>query len=208
MDIDEHSLQNENEQEKGPYDLQWRPRSRRTYQQHNIGYRNQKIERMEQYSIADLPDITTYMIGKSTEADIRTKAGPAFNNRMTDRVKPVPKAATPAHDEAPVHIDVGGVIYTSSLRTLTKYPDSKLGMMFSGRIPIIVDNLKQHYFIDRDGLMFRHILNFLRNDTVLVPPDYKYLDLLLSEAEFFHLDDMISQLRVLKNLRVSKKLFT
>ncbi|XP_045783900.1 BTB/POZ domain-containing protein KCTD1 isoform X2 [Maniola jurtina] len=99
-----------------------------------------------------------------------------------------PQVAAPSHEDAPVHIDVGGVIYTSSLKTLTKYPKSKLAMMFSGKIPIVVDKLKQHYFIDRDGAEFRHILNFLRNDALLVPGHYDHLDLLIAEAQFFQLE--------------------
>lgn len=36
---------------------------------------------------------------------------------------PLPAQLTKAN--APVHIDVGGHMYTSSLATLTKYPDSR-----------------------------------------------------------------------------------
>jgi hypothetical protein len=39
--------------------------------------------------------------------------------------------------------------------------------MFSGQIPVVLDSLKQHYFIDRDGAMFRHVLNFLRSGDLL-----------------------------------------
>uniref|UniRef100_A0A673MR53 Potassium channel tetramerisation-type BTB domain-containing protein n=1 Tax=Sinocyclocheilus rhinocerous TaxID=307959 RepID=A0A673MR53_9TELE len=71
---------------------------------------------------------------------------------------------------APVHIDVGGHMYTSSLATLTKYPDSRL---FNGTEPIVLDSLKQHYFIDRDGEIFRYILSFLRTCKLLLPDDFK-----------------------------------
>lgn len=36
-----------------------------------------------------------------------------------------------------------------------------------------MDSLKQHYFIDRDGHMFRYILNFLRISKLLIPDDFK-----------------------------------
>lgn len=36
-----------------------------------------------------------------------------------------------------------------------------------------MDALKQHYFIDRDGHMFRYILNFLRTSKLLIPDDFK-----------------------------------
>ena len=63
--------------------------------------------------------------------------------------------------------------------------------MFNGSIPIILDSLKQHYFIDRDGKMFRHVLNFLRTSTLTVPDDFDEIDLLLEEARFFELTPLI-----------------
>jgi len=66
--------------------------------------------------------------------------------------------------------------------------------MFNGSVPIILDSLKQHYFIDRDGNMFRHILNFLRTSTLVIPEDFDELDLLLEEARFFELTAMVRAL--------------
>ncbi|XP_013139985.1 PREDICTED: BTB/POZ domain-containing protein kctd15 [Papilio polytes] len=114
------------------------------------------------------------------------------------RISNMPRVETTSPFKAPVHIDVGGVIYTSSLETLTKYPESKLGRMFSGNVPVVLDTLKQHYFIDRDGGMFRHILNFLRNQMLLLPEDFQYYDLLMQEAQFFELHYMISALQQYK----------
>ena len=70
---------------------------------------------------------------------------------------------------------------------IDRYPDSKLAKLFNGSIPIVLDSLKQHYFIDRDGKMFRHILNFVRNNKLLLPADFTDIDLLLEEARFFDL---------------------
>lgn len=36
----------------------------------------------------------------------------------------------------------------------------------------MLDGLKQHYFIDRDGHMFRYVLNFLRTSKLLIPDDF------------------------------------
>ncbi|KAI5647024.1 BTB/POZ domain-containing protein [Phthorimaea operculella] len=113
----------------------------------------------------------------------------------------IPRVAPTTKYNAPVHIDVGGTIYTSSLETLTAYPDSRLGKMFNGTIPIVLDTLKQHYFIDRDGEMFRHILNFLRNKRLILPSDFPYLNLLLQEAQYFELDTMVFALTNLKDER-------
>ncbi|XP_072295383.1 uncharacterized protein [Eucyclogobius newberryi] len=99
----------------------------------------------------------------------------------------IPTAAKLSKSTAPVHIDVGGHMYTSSLATLTKYPDSKIGRLFDGTEPIVLDSLKQHYFIDRDGPMFRYILNFLRTSKLLLPEDFKEFSVLYEEACFFEL---------------------
>ena len=50
---------------------------------------------------------------------------------------------------------------------------ARIGRLFDGTEPIVLDGLKQHYFIDRDGPMFRHILNFLRTSKLLIPDDFK-----------------------------------
>lgn len=49
----------------------------------------------------------------------------------------------------------------------------RISRLFDGTEPIVLDSLKQHYFIDRDGHMFRYILNFLRTSKLLIPDDFK-----------------------------------
>ena len=71
--------------------------------------------------------------------------------------------------------------------------------MFNGRIPIILDSLKQHYFIDRDGEVFRHILNFLRTDRLNLPADYTELELLAEEANFYSIFPLITALEEYKH---------
>jgi len=63
--------------------------------------------------------------------------------------------------------------------------------MFNGSVPIILDSLKQHYFIDRDGKMFRHVLNFLRTGTLAIPDEFDEIDLLMEEARFFELSPLV-----------------
>ena len=56
-------------------------------------------------------------------------------------------------------LDVGGVRHSTSHSTLTKYPESMLGIMFSGRHDLETMQCKDgSLFIDRDGTHFRHIL--------------------------------------------------
>jgi hypothetical protein len=48
-------------------------------------------------------------------------------------------------------------------------------------VPIILDSLKQHYFIDRDDQMFRQILNFLCVGLLAFPKNFDETDLLLEK---------------------------
>jgi len=85
------------------------------------------------------------------------------------------------------------------------YPESRLAKMFNGSVPIILDSLKQHYFIDRDGNMFRHVLNFLRTSTLVIPEDFDELDLLLEEARYFELTAMVRALNEYKRRQKGKR---
>ena len=63
--------------------------------------------------------------------------------------------------EPMVTLNIGGQIFTTATATLTRFPDSMLGAMFSGRYTLTQDR-NGAYCIDRDGTHFREILNFLR----------------------------------------------
>ncbi|XP_053874424.1 BTB/POZ domain-containing protein KCTD1 isoform X1 [Malaclemys terrapin pileata] len=117
----------------------------------------------------------------------------------------IPTPAQLTKSNAPVHIDVGGHMYTSSLATLTKYPDSRIGRLFDGTEPIVLDSLKQHYFIDRDGQMFRYILNFLRTSKLLIPDDFKDYSLLYEEAKYFQLQPMLGEMERWKQDRETSR---
>lgn len=80
-----------------------------------------------------------------------------------------------------------GILYTYQYIIIYRNPDSKLAKLFNGSIPIVLDSLKQHYFIDRDGKMFRHILNFMRNSKLSLPDNFTDIDLLLEEAKYFEI---------------------
>ncbi|XP_067678327.1 uncharacterized protein [Haliotis asinina] len=75
----------------------------------------------------------------------------------------------PFHFPAVIDLNVGGRHLTTSLSTLTKYPDSMLAAMFSGRQSVKKDK-DDRYFIDVDGDVFAHVLNFLRFET-MPPPE-------------------------------------
>ncbi|KAL1251608.1 hypothetical protein QQF64_019404 [Cirrhinus molitorella] len=89
-----------------------------------------------------------------------------------------------------VTLNVGGQLYTTSLSTLQRYPDSMLGAMFRGDFPTTRD-AQGNYFIDRDGPLFRYILNFLRTSKLTLPCDFKETELLRKEADFYQIEPLI-----------------
>jgi len=92
-----------------------------------------------------------------------------------------------------IRLNVGGERYTTTRATLTRYPQSMLGAMFSGAMATSID---EHgcFFIDRDGSMFSHVLNFLRSGRLSLPADFHQLDLLAIEADFYQVEDLIKEI--------------
>ena len=100
-----------------------------------------------------------------------------------------------------IRLDVGGTPYATSLETLCRYPESMLARMFTGELP----NRRTpdgSYFIDRDGLSFRKVLNFLRTAKVHATSEAERREL-LREAEYFQLPEMSDKLRGLLPRRKS-----
>ncbi|XP_053861479.1 BTB/POZ domain-containing protein KCTD11 [Malaclemys terrapin pileata] len=93
----------------------------------------------------------------------------------------------------PITLNVGGKFYSTTLETLTRFPDSMLGAMFRGPRPAHTDR-RGHYFIDRDGKAFRHILNFLRLGRLDLPEGYSELALLRAEADFYQIRPLLAEL--------------
>ena len=94
-------------------------------------------------------------------------------------------------------LNVGGIHYTTSTSTLMKYPDSMFGRMLNSSIDSEKDE-NGAYFIDRDGPLFRHVLNFMRNGTLSLPENFNELKLLKSEADFYQIQPLIAALDNLK----------
>jgi len=90
----------------------------------------------------------------------------------------------------PVSLNVGGVIYYTTLSTLIKEKDSMLSSMFSGRHNLVKDE-NGHYFLDRDGQLFRYILNYLRTSKIPDLSDNELNDLRV-EAEYFSILSLIN----------------
>jgi len=121
-----------------------------------------------------------------------------------------------------IDMNIGGVIYTSTVHTLTeKWPHSKLAGLINRYlskdmntenidIPLVLDSNKR-VFVDRDGQTFRHVLDFLRRPETdsmsaeskrnwfsnIVPTTTDRYRLTL-EAEFYGLDLLANELRKLQ----------
>lgn len=93
----------------------------------------------------------------------------------------------------PVSLNVGGEIYTTTLDTLTRCQDSMLGAMFTGQIPVLRDS-RGNVFIDRDGKVFRYILNYLRSSALDLPDGFSELALLRREVDFFQIRPLLEEL--------------
>lgn len=94
-----------------------------------------------------------------------------------------------------VELNVGGVFYTTSLSTLTRNQNCLLGQMFTGKSksPVLRDS-KGKFFIDRDGVLFRYILDYLRNQKLVLPENFSEKERLRAESIFFELSDMLDAL--------------
>ncbi|XP_066271777.1 BTB/POZ domain-containing protein KCTD21-like [Branchiostoma lanceolatum] len=101
-----------------------------------------------------------------------------------------------------VNLNVGGHFYTTARSTLTRYPDSMLGAMFGEDFEFdtmqSVQDDQGRYFIDRNGRLFEHVLNFLRTHQLVLPEDFKELPLLEIEADFYQIQPLIEALRSYK----------
>lgn len=90
---------------------------------------------------------------------------------------------------AVVDLNVGGVSYTTTLATLTSQPDSKLTEMFTpggSTFPPQLDS-RGRYFLDRDGVLFRYVLDYLRDGTLVLPESFRERERLKREAQSLNL---------------------
>jgi len=86
-----------------------------------------------------------------------------------------------------VELNVGGIFYSTTLTTLTREPDSLLGRIFTGAQPAPPKDSKGRYFLDRDGVLFRYVLDYLRSNSLVLPESFRERERLKEEAVHFGL---------------------
>lgn len=89
-----------------------------------------------------------------------------------------------------VKINVGGMKFMTTTQTLKSQPGSFFDALLSGRWKV-----EDTIFIDRDGSMFKYILDFMRGDLVEINSlSSPKIQRLLKEAEFFQLPKLVTLL--------------
>ncbi|XP_056238163.1 BTB/POZ domain-containing protein KCTD16-like [Seriola aureovittata] len=92
-----------------------------------------------------------------------------------------------------IELNVGGQVYYTRHATLTSFPNSLLGKLFSNKKGSSNDlsrDLRGRYFIDRDGFLFRYVLDYLRDKQVVLPDHFPERGRLKREAEYFQLPEL------------------
>ncbi|XP_057705674.1 BTB/POZ domain-containing protein KCTD16-like [Corythoichthys intestinalis] len=92
-----------------------------------------------------------------------------------------------------IELNVGGQVYYTRHATLTAFPNSFLGKLFSSKKGSSTDlsrDFRGRYFIDRDGFLFRYVLDYLRDKQVVLPDHFPERGRLKREAEYFQLPDL------------------
>lgn len=91
-------------------------------------------------------------------------------------------------------LNVGGIHYTTSLQTLLSDSESKLHEVFSGSADSVVRDAKGRVFLDRDGALFRYVLDFLRDRELHLPEGFRERERLKREAQQLRLGGLIKTL--------------
>ena len=91
-----------------------------------------------------------------------------------------------------VNLNVGGQMYTTSLASLTRFPESRLGIMFSGQVLVSRDT-NGNFFIDRDGALFVHVLHYLRSNALRLPEYFDEHMKLKDEADFYQIPGLAEE---------------
>ncbi|XP_049493865.1 BTB/POZ domain-containing adapter for CUL3-mediated RhoA degradation protein 2 isoform X1 [Panthera uncia] len=89
-----------------------------------------------------------------------------------------------------VQLNVGGSLYYTTVRALTRH-DTMLKAMFSGRMEVLTDK-EGWILIDRCGKHFGTILNYLRDDTIILPQNRQEIKELMAEAKYYLIQGLVN----------------
>ena len=106
------------------------------------------------------------------------------------------------HNDSAVLLNVGGQLVEISTEELTRDPASLLAALCR-RQPLDGVAPREVYFIDRDWWLFRHIVNYLRHDTL--PSELETLKELYREASYFRLSSLQHAIEQIPVGRINSK---
>ena len=105
-----------------------------------------------------------------------------------------------------VELNVGGITFMTTLKTFQNVPDCHLSRTITKLLQNDTTNVstldavvyhpdKRKFFIDRDGVLFRFILDFLRQpDLFSLPENFTEKNRLYQEARYYGLENLLSKL--------------
>ncbi|XP_066495990.1 BTB/POZ domain-containing protein KCTD12-like isoform X1 [Tiliqua scincoides] len=107
------------------------------------------------------------------------------------RAKPIEDSVFPEI----VELNVGGQVYITRHSTLVSVPGSLLWEMFTQKnIHSLARDSKSRFFVDRDGFLFRYILDYMRDQELVLPEHFPERGRLQREAEYFKLPELVKTL--------------
>ncbi|XP_028816136.1 BTB/POZ domain-containing protein KCTD8 [Denticeps clupeoides] len=119
---------------------------------------------------------------------------------MKETILPISEMSSPYPEV--VELNVGGQVYVTKRSTLVSVPDTTLHAMFTRCTPReLPRDSRGRFFIDRDGFLFRYVLDFLRDRQLVLPEHFPERERLQREAEHFQLAELLRLL----GPRVSKQ---
>ncbi|XP_029444443.1 BTB/POZ domain-containing protein KCTD8 [Rhinatrema bivittatum] len=112
---------------------------------------------------------------------------------VKESILPISEMSSPFPDV--VELNVGGQVYVTKHSTLLSIPESTLSNMFSkNNAKELPRDNRARFFIDRDGFLFRYVLDYLRDKQLSLPDHFPEKERLLREAEYFQLADLVKLL--------------
>jgi hypothetical protein len=86
-----------------------------------------------------------------------------------------------------VELNVGGVFYTTRKETLGREAGSVLAKLIGAEEGQPTRDSKGRLFIDRDGVLFRYVLDYLRTKALALPDAFRERERLKQEAIYYNL---------------------
>uniref|UniRef100_A0A8D0BG02 BTB domain-containing protein n=1 Tax=Salvator merianae TaxID=96440 RepID=A0A8D0BG02_SALMN len=91
-----------------------------------------------------------------------------------------------------IELNVGGQVYITRHSTLSSVPGSLLWEMFTQKnSQFLARDSKGRFFVDRDGFLFRYILDYMRDQQLVLPEHFPERGRLQREAEYFRLPELV-----------------